>query len=764
MTIGSHRRQASWLHRLNSPDHPSRLSHIAFVTFLAVIIAHVVGLIGPSAFPIITVGSILCCGVGVQIYSPKPQWPWWALASSGMFWTVSGILRNTSGSTGDLTSSRSLLPDAFALPGYAMFALGLYGLLRHREGERQPGRILDATMLGFGSMLIVYELIVAPTLDAANSYAPAQFAVAIYPMVSLLMIVLTARLAFGSGHSSPAFRLLLMSAASLFVGDMVFALGEIGTIRAATAVIEVPYLLTGAFASAATLDPSMRLVGSAKRAFQTLGTGRLVAVAGALLAPIAVIAAQGQEARSITAGTICLVLAIAAILRLGTAMRAQASQQARFVYQATHDSLTGLPGRMVICDYLDDRLGEATDRPHPIAVLMVDVDDFRMINDSMGQTTGDQLLISTGRRIQSVLGLGGMVGRNSGDEFVVVADKLDGPGAQHLADNLRTMLAEPFPTGSGDVYLSVSIGVTVAYAGESTSSALLLQEADTAMYGAKDHGRDTVTMFDHSMRDRVERRLALESRLRLAMQRAEFAAHFQPIVDMATGGVLGFEALARWSPVDFEVTPSEFIKAAEDSGLIVPLGAFMLDEACRVLAEVRTAIAGTAHLTMSVNLSPRQIRDGEIVDTIAETLERHRLPGSALWLEITESVIMEDSVLTASVLAGIRALGVRLSVDDFGTGYSSLSYLKSFPVSRVKIDKSFVGGTADSSADARLIAAIIGMAAALELDVVAEGVETREQADLLRRLGCRQGQGHLYQSAIEPALIAEVLNRLGLIS
>lgn len=763
MTIGDGRRWLSPLRRLISPDRPSRLSQLAFVTLLAVIVAHFFGLIGPSAFPIVTVSSILCASLGVQLYSPKPQWPWWALTSSGMFWTVSGILRTTTESTGNLTATRSLLPDVFALPGYAMFAVGLYGLLRQRSGERQPGRILDTMMLGLGSLLIVFELIVTPTADVPNAYPPAQFAVAVYPMVSLLMIVLTARLAFGSGRNSASFRLLLFSAASLFVGDLIYALAEIGSITATAGVIEIPYLLTGAFASAAALDPSMRSIGAHRRTFKTLGTGRLIAVGGALLAPIVVIATQSHEAAGLIAGVLCLALAIAAILRLGRAMRAQATQQARFAYQATHDSLTGLPGRMVIADYVDERLGLATYRPHPIAVLLIDIDGFRLINDSLGQAIGDALLISVGRRVQSTIGLDGLVGRTSGDEFVVVVDDVDGRGAQHLADVLRTVLAEPFTTAAaGDVYIAASIGVTVAYAGENTSSAILLQEADTAMYGAKDQGRDTVVMFDHSMRESVKRRLALESRVRLAMQQGEFKAHFQPIVDLTDGGIVGFEALARWNPDDLDVTPTEFIKAAEDSGLIVPLGAFMLDEACRVLAELREVIPGTSQLTMSVNLSPRQIRDGEIVDTVAETLERHRLPGRALWLEITESVIMEDSVMTASVLAGIRALGVRLSVDDFGTGYSSLSYLKSFPVSRVKIDKSFIGGTNDLAADSRLIAAIIGMAAALELDVVAEGVETREHAELLRRLGCQKGQGHLYQSATEAALLGQVIERLGI--
>jgi EAL domain-containing protein (putative c-di-GMP-specific phosphodiesterase class I) len=270
-------------------------------------------------------------------------------------------------------------------------------------------------------------------------------------------------------------------------------------------------------------------------------------------------------------------------------------------------------------------------------------------------------------------------------------------------------------------------------------------------------------MFDTSMRERVARRVVLERKLRHALNEGQFAAFYQPIVALPSGRVHGFEALARWMDEDGHmISPAEFIPIAEDSGLIVPLGKFMLDDACKQLAWWRTCVPNGEGLYMSVNLSPRQVRQSDIVDTVAEALDRYRLPGDALWLEITESLMMEDSIATAAVMTGLRALGVRLSVDDFGTGFSSLSYLKRFPVSRVKIDRAFVTGLGEHSSDSSLVAAILAMGSALDLDAVAEGVESTEQAERLFELGCRMAQGYLFSKAVPASDVPDTLERLGI--
>jgi diguanylate cyclase (GGDEF)-like protein len=644
-----------------------------------------------------------------------------------------------------------------------LFGLALYGLLRARRTGRQRGALLDAIMLGSGALLTVHNLLIEPTMGREESWVFARVAIAIYPATSVCLIVIAARLAFGGNDRSVAFRLLLAGTTCLLLGDMIFALGEAGTLSLPQAMLEVPYLLVPAFVGSAVLHPSIRLIASPHRgASSMMSRSRLAAVAAALLTPIAFIAERDlRSGQTVTTG-LCLILALTAIVRLSTAMKHQASAEALLVHQAYHDELTGLPSRSLIMSKIDEMLDRSRDGGGPIALIFLDLDHFKLVNDSMGHAVGDQLLVHAGRKIRSCLRPEDVVGRISGDEFIVVAHGLDNTRAHNLAERIRAVLGEGFNLEAGEMFISASVGITIARGTDYADAATLIQEADTAMYRSKEAGRNTVTTFDSTMRERVARRVELERRLRHALHEGELSAHYQPIVAMPSGRIHGFEALVRWEDGGCMLSPAEFIPVAEDSGLIVPLGTFMLDTACRELARWRRTVRGAELLTMSVNISPRQVRESDIVDTVAEALERYGLPGSALWLEITESVMMEDSVGTAAVMAGVRALGVRLAVDDFGTGFSSLSYLKRFPVSRVKIDRSFVVGLSKDSTDASLVTAIIAMASALHLEPVAEGVETAEQASRLYELGCRQAQGHLYERAVAADNVPQLIHRLGI--
>jgi EAL domain-containing protein (putative c-di-GMP-specific phosphodiesterase class I) len=354
-----------------------------------------------------------------------------------------------------------------------------------------------------------------------------------------------------------------------------------------------------------------------------------------------------------------------------------------------------------------------------------------------------------------------VVSRFSGDEFLVLAPGLDAHAAVRLGDLLRTELARRFVLDDGtEMFVSASIGVTTARAGTGVRAATLIQEADAAMYESKGMGRNTVTLFDRSMRERLDRRMQLERDLRSAVDAGDVRVVYQPIVAWPERRIMGFEALARWRRDDEDVSPEEFIAIAEESGLILPLGEFVIDEACRQLVWLRRHVDGADGAFVSVNLSPRQLRSSDIVDVVAETLERHGLSGEALYLEITEGVMMGDAVAAAAAMAGLGALGVRLSVDDFGTGFSSLAYLKRFPVDVVKIDRSFVTDLGRTSADESLIAAIVRMSSALGLVTVAEGVETEEQAVRLAALGCHQMQGYLFSPAVPMVELPGVIARL----
>jgi diguanylate cyclase len=739
-----------------------RTTWISATFFVSVIAAHTLDVLGLVTYPLVIGGGIVCAFVGLRRHRPNVRWPWWAMVASGVLWAVAGVAREATAATGDLTADRSLVPDLFALPGYALFGLALYGLLRARRAIDESGARLDGIMLGAGALLFVYELLIVPTLSLDDAWLMARIAIAIYPAISMCLLVLAARLAFSSGSRSPAFTLLLGGTACLLIGDVVFALGDAGRIVVDERLLEVPFLLIPAAMGSAVLHPSIRfLARPARRSLNTMSRGRLIAVAAALLAPIVVIALHDMSsARSVTT-VLCLVLALSAIMRLAGAMKEQAALGFRLTHQANHDALTGLPNRVLVVKHIDAMLAESRRTGRPVALMFLDLDQFKLVNDSMGHAVGDQLLVVAAERIGGCVRTGDIVGRISGDEFLIVAGGLDATGASGLADRVRRVLSAAFALDAGEVFISVSIGIAIAFGADVTEASTLIQEADTAMYRSKDAGRNAVTVYDTSMLERVARRVELERRLRQALTTGHLVAYYQPLVQLPSGNVVGFEALARWEDDEQMVASSEFIPVAEESGLIVPLGAFMLDEACRRLAHWRRTVAGGEQLYVSVNLSPRQVRESDIVDTVAEALLRHGLPGSALWLEITENVMMEDSVSTAGVMVGLRSLGVRLSVDDFGTGFSSLSTLKRFPVSGVKIDRSFVSGLGQHQSDSSLVAAIVAMASALGLVTIAEGVETRDQASRLLELGCTEAQGYLFATAVPFDEVLPTLARLG---
>ena len=739
----------------------ARLSWIALGTFALVIIVHATSSIDAYTYTAIALAGLACATIGLRRHRPLVQWPWWALVGAGLVWTVSGIAEYLTDASGDLTSSRSLLPDAIALPGYALFGSGLIGLLRARQAKGERGVLLDSIMVGAGAFLLVNVAVITPTMDIKDTWVMARLSVAIYPALSMGLLALATHLAFSAGGRSPALRLLLVGTGGLVVGDFVYALGEAHVSNVPRALLEVPLLLAPACIGSAVLHPSIRVAStSVGERVGTMTRSRLAAVACALLAPIAVITTtEGAETLTLSV-LLCLILAGAAILRLATAMTEQAAFEARLSHQANHDALTGLPNRVQILEHISEMLGRSYRADVPIAVMFIDLDQFKLVNDSMGHAVGDQLLVLASQRISSVIRQTDVVGRISGDEFVVIVN-LETSAAVGLGQRIASALADVFVLSSGEVFISASIGITVAYASSETSAATMIQEADTAMYRSKEAGRNCITVFDSSMRERVARHVEVQTHLRRALNDRLISAYYQPLVTLPSGRIYGFEALARWNDNGTMISPAEFIPAAEESGLIVPLGSFMLDEACRQLSIWRQTLPGCANLHVSVNLSPRQMRESDIVDTVAETLLRYDLPGDALWLEITENVMMDDSVTTAGVMHGLRNLGVRLAVDDFGTGYSSLSYLKRFPVSSVKIDRSFVSGLGQHDSDASLVAAIVAMGSAFDLDLVAEGVETQDQAQRLLALGCRQAQGYLFGKPMPAEQVADAVQRLG---
>jgi diguanylate cyclase (GGDEF)-like protein len=425
--------------------------------------------------------------------------------------------------------------------------------------------------------------------------------------------------------------------------------------------------------------------------------------------------------------------------------------QDRIARMATVDALTGLPNRAALDQRLERAIAEARRHEVGLGVLFVDVNDFKVVNDSVGHHAGDELLAQIARRLEGAVRRADFVSRPGGDEFVVVVSQTH--GTQEIAALARRVLAAfegPFEVQGRQFQISCSVGIAVlGQHGDDAQS--LLRNADTAMYQAKRSGRGCISMFDNDMAVRVMHRRSLESALRGAIGRDELSLHYQPILDCRDNRVVGVEALLRWThPGLGRVAPAEFIPIAEDTGLIRGCGDWVLDTVARQVGPWRAAAGG--EFMIAVNLSPRQMND-ELVAKVASVLQSAALDGPWLGLEITESLLMRDLQHSERILRELRGLGVRIAVDDFGTGYSSLSYLKSLPIDTVKIDRSFVRDIRDGTPDARLVAAVVALCKVMNLRVVAEGVETSAELGVVAGLGCDDYQGFV---ASQPVAAAEL--------
>ena len=443
-------------------------------------------------------------------------------------------------------------------------------------------------------------------------------------------------------------------------------------------------------------------------------------------------------------------------LRLQEEVAERQQAEERVMHLANHDALTGLPNRRLLIDRLGQALALAHRENHQVAVLFMDLDRFKTINDSLGHMKGDALLQNVARRLSETLREGDTVSRLGGDEFVIVLPSLDQPkAAEKVALKLVDALAPPIDLGGQELRVSASIGISL-FPEDGCDTETLLRNADSAMYHAKDMGRNNYQFFMEQMNVAAAERLRLENDLHRALERQEFELHFQPRVSVANGLACGIEALIRWRhPERGLVLPEHFIPVAEDTGLIVPIGEWVINEACR--QGTAWCAAGLPQIPVAVNLSPRQFRQSNLVDTVARAIERHGWPYKLLELEITEGVLMQQTSETLKTLEALNRLGVGLAIDDFGTGYSSLSYLKRFPVDFLKIDQSFVRDIAVDPDDATIVTAIIGLAHNLGLTVVAEGVENASQLDFIRDAGCDEAQGYHIGRPMPAGQLAEWL-------
>lgn len=717
-----------------------------------------------AASALIGVACVFAWAYGPRLHAVHPRRPWRLMTAAAVFFLAGIILRAL---LLDRPAPVAQLGDVCTVCGFGFFIAALLMFLNRWGMDRRV--LLDGLIVCIGAVLASTMLFVLPAASIPGRPVVVTLFAGLYPLLDTVTVLLVANLAFTTAVRQPAFLLLGTMMVLLFCGDLGYAIigreGEITGPRLMT----LPFLLAFTAGGAAALHPTAKALARATPLpIQAWSLPRMLLIGPAVAAPFLLTIAVGADTRierwALGAGGAAIVALL--LVRASDAVQSHAAAQRRFEHQATHDPLTGLPNRRMLSIMVERLLGEDRNgRAANVWMFYLDLDGFKLVNDSWGHPAGDQLIADVGTRLRHALPPAATIARVGGDEFVIVQCCTE-PEAMANARRIMECVERPMVVvtadgGTADVVIGASMGIVQApkgtdgngdFAGQAEA---LMRDADTAMYRAKSTGRNRWTVFDASMRDAVRERVEIEVALRSAVAQEQLSIAYQPIVAMRSGRPAGAEALCRWQhPVRGWIGPNMFIAVAEDSNLISALGAWVLRESVQQLARWRADGVVDDDFWMSVNVSPRQLGDPAFAERLAGTLRQAGVPAANLVLEITESVMVEGSDLTERVLVELRALGVRIAVDDFGTGFSALGYLRRHPVTGVKIDRSFVNGLGSSAEDEEIVRAVVAMSSALRLTVVAEGVETGAQREVLVALGVPLAQGWLWGKAVDPATFA----------
>jgi len=736
------------------------------VSWLAALVAAVLGALHgitqadttSSIAVVAVVGSI--CAVLIGSFAHKPPF---VVSATALFSivviTASRVVENQS------TSGTSPLVELLLLASQAALVFGLLLIVRQRLLGQLANVLTDGIIVGLGAWVLVWIFLIQPSL-ALTSNTPAITAVQSATLgVAMIVLFLLATLLFSNTAPSAPVAFLGLSVALGLTGIILRSVIVHSDAHLSSSTVNASFLIAFALAGASFLHPNIRHInsGTISRATAPLMT-RLMTTTVSLIAPIIVLAitdphdSTDRWVRTVSV----IVLAAAVMLRVIQSVRLNASTQDTLVRNALTDSLTGLPNRILMLEHIEKAIHSSWKTSQRPTVLFIDVDRFKSINDSLGHSTGDAILTEVARRLTGAIAPHATVARIAGDEFVVLDTTTESPTQSVLlAEKILDALRDPMKGNSGDMFVTASIGVAYAVPNLRLSAEDLMQHADTAMYRAKSAGRNCIALFDDSMLESVTKRLDVETALYRALERNELRLVHQPIVDIDLGIVIGFEALMRWDRKDAgTVSPLDFIPIAEETGTIVPLGSWAINDALQQLRSwVDTGVC-TPNTTMSVNVSPRQLHDPDFVTIVSNALDASGVSPEQLWLEVTESVMITEPTQALSSLRRLNALGVRIAIDDFGTGYSSLSLLQKFPIQCIKIDRAFVNDISTDKATQNIVRTIIAMADAMGADIVAEGVEDKTQLHTLKSVNCHRAQGYLISPPVDVQDVPRVVREI----
>ena len=743
----------------------------AWLVFLAVGIAAIVGYelipagIGEdAAYAAISLSGVVAIVVGVRAHRPAAPSAWYLMAASQLFWVSGDLVYSWLVDLSHLDVYPSPA-DGLYLAGYLVLGVGLLRLIRiHRRG-RDLAELIDAATVTAGLGLLSWIILAGPTI-ASERHSPLTAAVSVaYPIADIVLVGLLIRLVTAVGERSAAFRILVLAVLLLVVGDTASsALGLYTSTdtRAFDWIWLASYLLWGV----AALHPSMHLLTEPNSdEANRFGVKRFMAMVLATLIAPGTLAVQQVAGLDLTVwpvvvGAVAMFLLVVSRMALTIRQIVAANRQRELlreelVYQAAHDSLTQLPNRAQAMRLLTAALHRAQRSGAIIGVLFVDLDGFKAVNDTLGHLAGDEVLQKVARTLQAHVRPGDVVARLGGDEFVVVLEPLDVQAsalvvAERLVDSLRPAIEL---SGNRQARIGASIGLAISQDGRVDPEGLL-HEADVAVYRAKTGGRGRAEVFDEGLRAELAARAELEAAIARAIQRDEFVLYYQPVMEVQSGRIDGYEALIRWNhPERGLLAPLEFVPVAEASDLICELDAWVLRQAMNQLARWNDR-PGWDRVNLGVNISGRHVARARILQDVRAALAESGVDPHQLVLEVTETILIDEPAAFAH-MDELRHQGMLIGIDDFGTGYNSIARLESIPADVVKVDKRFVDV---GSTSAKLLPLMIQSAHAFGLPVVAEGVETAAQLDVLRALGCELAQGYFVAAPMEASAVEQWLD------